>query len=431
MANVRFAGYQPRRTAGRGARHRRRPRRAAARRARRRQRPVQDVLEPCRRPPGGRLDRSRQRDPAAARGVGRRRGRGARRRRRRSWPRSRGLLDDPGAGGRRWVPPGAVVGRGGGVAGGRRQLVRALLYDAPAAAADAADRADSLAGSWQPLVDQERPPSWRKRARDARSASRAAPCSRPPWRSCWCSASRSIVYSRQSLPAADAAPPTIEDHWHAAYGFYLLRHLVPAARATSRRSTPTGSSPIPIPPHRRAQPRRRRHPLAPVHVGGGRRATPCSACSSTTTASSSPTTPSSSPTNQPARPPASDDEYIEGETQCNGEDAELSVEAWGSFTDTDAGKRTSPTWTDVHIDNDGMVFAIYFTPKDTDQPMPPWAPAAAGAGRRRHRTRIDRTTSSAGTTLPGSTTPDQRRAGRDSVADSTAPSSAAPTTTTG
>ena len=30
-----------------------------------------------------------------------------------------------------------------------------------------------------------------------------------------------IVYSRQTLPAADAPPPTINDHWHAAYGFYL------------------------------------------------------------------------------------------------------------------------------------------------------------------------------------------------------------------
>ena len=30
-----------------------------------------------------------------------------------------------------------------------------------------------------------------------------------------------IVYSRQTLPEADSTPPTINDHWHAAYGFYL------------------------------------------------------------------------------------------------------------------------------------------------------------------------------------------------------------------
>ena len=30
-----------------------------------------------------------------------------------------------------------------------------------------------------------------------------------------------IVYARASVPAADASPPTIEDHWHMAYGFSL------------------------------------------------------------------------------------------------------------------------------------------------------------------------------------------------------------------
>ena len=27
----------------------------------------------------------------------------------------------------------------------------------------------------------------------------------------------------------------------------------------------------------------------------------------------------------------------------------------------------------IHLDNDGMVFAVYFTPRDADQVMPPWA----------------------------------------------------------
>ena len=30
-----------------------------------------------------------------------------------------------------------------------------------------------------------------------------------------------IVYARQSQPEADASPPTINDHWHVAYGFQL------------------------------------------------------------------------------------------------------------------------------------------------------------------------------------------------------------------
>ena len=67
------------------------------------------------------------------------------------------------------------------------------------------------------------------------------------------------------------------------------------------------------------------------------------------------------------------DEYTEGETQCNGEDAELSVKVWDSYTDTDAGNRYIANMDRIHIDHDGMVFGIYFTPKDADQVMPPWS----------------------------------------------------------
>ena len=67
------------------------------------------------------------------------------------------------------------------------------------------------------------------------------------------------------------------------------------------------------------------------------------------------------------------DEYIEDETQCDGEDAELSVRAWANFTDTDGGQRYIANMDEIHLDNDGMVFAVYFAPDDADQTMPPWA----------------------------------------------------------
>ncbi|MEJ7799554.1 MAG: hypothetical protein WKF60_03490, partial [Ilumatobacter sp.] len=43
------------------------------------------------------------------------------------------------------------------------------------------------------------------------------------------------------------------------------------------------------------------------------------------------------------------------------------------FTDTDGGTRYIAEMNDVHLDNDGMVFAIYFTQPDAPQVMPPWA----------------------------------------------------------
>ena len=65
--------------------------------------------------------------------------------------------------------------------------------------------------------------------------------------------------------------------------------------------------------------------------------------------------------------------WDEDETQCDGEDAEVSVKAWQSFTDTDSGTRYVANMDNIHIDNDGMVFAIYFTADDEPQVMPPWA----------------------------------------------------------
>jgi hypothetical protein len=49
------------------------------------------------------------------------------------------------------------------------------------------------------------------------------------------------------------------------------------------------------------------------------------------------------------------------------------VKAWGSFTDTDNGRRFIANMDEVHVDNDGMVFGIYFTADGADQSMPPWA----------------------------------------------------------
>jgi hypothetical protein len=142
-------------------------------------------------------------------------------------------------------------------------------------------------------------------------------------------------------------------------------------------------------------------------------------------------------------------EYVEGETKCDGEDAELSVKAWGNFTDTDGGKRYIANMDRVHVDNDGMVFGIYFTPKDADQQMPPWASdlPALGAVDTTQLTPddlIDSASTVPGSTVAGGTAPDSTVAGSTpgegtvsdgtvtpNAAGSTAPASSAPPTTSG
>ena len=131
----------------------------------------------------------------------------------------------------------------------------------------------------------------------------------------------------------------------------------------------------------------------------------------------------------------STNEYKEGTTKCNGEDAELSVKAWASYTDTDAGKRYIANMDRIHIDQNGMVFGIYFTPKDAEQVMPPWSsdlpslgavdsgPGGAHLGPRLGRgvVRARRTTAGSApvTTAPAATAP------------ATTESAAPPTTTSG
>ena len=236
-----------------------------------------------------------------------------------------------------------------------------------------------------------------------------------------------IVWSRQTLPAADSSPPTIEDHWHAAYGFYLcdtwyelqgnLEEVTASGQFANQEFLRTGV-------HSHDDGVIHWHPFGSPAVGENAVLGVFLDTYDVELTNDSLKFPENN-----LLGPSEDGEYIEGETQCNGEDAELSVRAWGSFTDTDAGKRYIANMDRVHIDNDGMVFGIYFTPKDADQPMPPKAQQLPELGAV-DTNQINPDDLISGTTLPGSTTPDSVEPS-DSVADSTVPSSAAPTTTTG
>ena len=190
-----------------------------------------------------------------------------------------------------------------------------------------------------------------------------------------------IVYARQSLPAADSSPPTINDHWHAAYGFNLcgdwyqfqgnLEERDSRGQFVNTEFLRTGI-------HSHDDGVIHWHPYTAAAVG--RRATfgVFLGTYDTQLTNESLTFPSAAaltpnPGFPPTNPAALSATYQEGETKCDGQDAELSVRAWGSFTDTDGGKRYIADMDQIHVDNDGMVFAVYFLPKDADQSMPPWA----------------------------------------------------------
>jgi hypothetical protein len=189
-----------------------------------------------------------------------------------------------------------------------------------------------------------------------------------------------IVYSRQTLPAADSSPPTINDHWHAAYGFYLCDSWYQLEGDLEERDSQgqfINTNFLRTGIHSHNDGVIHWHPYTSVAVGRNATLGVFLDSYDVELTNDSLTFPSASAlASNPDYPSANFNpmaEYIEGETQCNGEDAEVSVKAWNSFTDTDGGTRYIANMNDVHVDNDGMVFGIYFTSNEDDQPMPPWA----------------------------------------------------------
>ncbi|HEY5663861.1 MAG TPA: hypothetical protein VIS05_07480 [Ilumatobacter sp.] len=190
-----------------------------------------------------------------------------------------------------------------------------------------------------------------------------------------------ILYARQSMPADDSSPPTINDHWHAAHGFNLcgdwyqmrgnLEDRDSQGQFINTKFLRTGV-------HSHDDGIIHWHPYSGAAVG--RRATfgvfldtyDVQLTNDSLTFSSI-----GAIVPNPGFPPSGGDPlldtYVEGETTCGGEDAELSVRAWSSFTDTDGGKRYIANMDEIHLDNDAMVFAVYFLPNDADQSMPPWS----------------------------------------------------------
>ena len=176
-----------------------------------------------------------------------------------------------------------------------------------------------------------------------------------------------IVYARQSVPADDSSPPTINDHWHAAYGFFLcdtwqqlagnLEETNAAGQLISTRFLQTGV-------HSHDDGVIHWHPYTSRAVGKRAKLGVFLDVYDVELDNDS----LKFPANQ-----LGGKEYIEGETKCGTEDAELQVVVWDTYTDTDDGTTYIANFDNIPIKNDGMVFAIAFVPRDTDVQMPPWA----------------------------------------------------------
>ena len=181
-----------------------------------------------------------------------------------------------------------------------------------------------------------------------------------------------IVYARQSVPAADASPPTIDDHWHAAYGFNIcgewyqlngdLEELNAQGQLVNTDFLRSGV-------HSHNDGIIHWHPYGSPAVGKNAKLGVFLETYGVELTDDALRFPPA----QVETVPGLQAEYVEGDDDCDGEDAELSVKAWDSFTDTDAGSRFIANMNNIRIDSDAMVFSIYFLPDGEEQSMPPWA----------------------------------------------------------
>ncbi len=177
-----------------------------------------------------------------------------------------------------------------------------------------------------------------------------------------------VVYARQSQPAADASPPTIEDHWHAAYGFSLcdeegFTQLAGAKEETDANGQLISSAFLRTGVHSHDDGVIHWHPYTSAAVG--KRATlglflDVYDVELTDTSIKF-------PDEQGGK------EYVEGETMCDGEEGEVKVIVWDNFADTGAGTTYVSNFDDIRVDRNSMVFSIAFQPKGTEVTMPPWA----------------------------------------------------------
>ena len=173
-----------------------------------------------------------------------------------------------------------------------------------------------------------------------------------------------IVYARQSQPASDSSPPTADDHWHAAYGFFICGEWQQLAGNLESGDTPASRRYQLNGIHSHDDGVIHWHPFGAAAVG--KRAKLGLFLDNYGVELD----------NEALRFPDDQlggEEYVEGETKCVDDDAELQVVVWDSYTDTDDGTTYIANFDNIRVSKNSMVFAIAFVPRDTDIPMPPWA----------------------------------------------------------
>ena len=111
--------------------------------------------------------------------------------------------------------------------------------------------------------------------------------------------------------------------------------------------------------------------------------------------------------------------YEEGETQCDGEDARLTVVVWEDYRDPSSSQVYTSSFDDIPFDKNGLAITIAFVPDDVDVEMPPSAANLEDLGA------LDTPPPAPGETVPPRSRPPPSRRAAASRPVSSEPTSAA------
>ena len=194
-----------------------------------------------------------------------------------------------------------------------------------------------------------------------------------------------VVYARESRPEADASAPTINDHWHHVYGFYICDtwvQLTGDAEETDATGRPINTDFARTGIHSHDDGLIHWHPFSSAAVGRRAALGVFLDVYDVNVTNDSLEFPDAQLGQLPAGSPE-DGVFEEGETECeitdadgntSTEDASLYAVVWDNFSDTDDGTTFIADIENIRLDQDGMVVAIVFAPDDAEPGMPPWAP---------------------------------------------------------
>ena len=238
-----------------------------------------------------------------------------------------------------------------------------------------------------------------------------------------------IVYARQSRPAEDSSPPTVDDHWHASYGFYLCNAKTgemewqPLSGAKEEQDSSgqlISKDFLATGVHSHDDSVIHWHPFSSRATGRNAKLGVFLDVYGVELNDSK----LSFPDDQ-----LSGATYEEGETKCGDKEGNLRVQVWESYTDTGEGRTYTSNFNDIPLTKNSMVYTIAFAPDDVELPMPldaqnlPALGAADSGGTENPAT----VTSVPGSAVPGST-PGSTAPG-STVPGSTTPASSPPSTT--